>query len=136
MPHFACIKMAESYKYIFDCTLIHLSTLKGIFECYAESDFVYDLSLDNRNIKKKVMPPLHTLMDEVLRGTIYAALNKAVKLAKEGNDKEVDELFDAGRIFFSYYWLEVHEIEELKNYIKVHHTLPDLDEEDIIVHTW
>lgn len=43
-------KMAESYKYIFDCTLIHLSTLKGIFECYAESDFVYDLSLDNRNI--------------------------------------------------------------------------------------
>ena len=90
MPHFACIKMAESYKYIFDCTLIHLSTLKGIFECYAESDFVYDLSLDNRNIKKKVMPPLHTLMDEVLRGTIYAALNKAVKLAKEGNDKEVD----------------------------------------------
>lgn len=82
------------------------------------------------------MPPLHTLMDEVLRGTIYAALNQAVKLAKEGDNKEVDKLFDAGRTFFICYWLTNDEIEELKNHIKVHHTLPDLDEEDIIVHTW
>ena len=126
--------MAETYEYIFMCTESHIRSAEGIYNCYAESDFVYDLGMDNGDIKTKVMGPLHELMDAMLRGTIDGAFNQAVKLAKEKNIEEIEKLFAAGERFF-YICLDRGDVDKIKKHIIEHCSVPNLDEYQIEVAT-
>lgn len=107
---------------------------KGIYGNYAESDFVYDLSEDNENIKKKVMSPLQNFMDEMLRGTVEAALNRAVKLAKAENTSEIDELFATGEYFFDHCFDRDY-LQNIINHIKIHRKLPKINYDEVYVVT-
>ena len=125
---------AETYNDIFSNTLGFIKIAKGIYENYSESDFVYDLSEDNEDIKKNVMSPLQDLMDEMLRGTMEAALNRAVKLAKEKNTSEIDELFAAGEYFFDHCFDRDY-LQNIINHIKMHSKLPQINYDDVYVVT-
>ena len=126
--------MAENYARIFQNTMQHLRDLRGIYECYSDSDFVDDLSEDYDEIKTKIMINLQNSMDEILRGTVYASLNRAVKLAQKNDIEEINKLFSSEE-FFSFFLICFYEEQqdEIKNYIIESKKVPPLDEEDLIV---
>ena len=125
--------MADTYNYIFEYTLSLIRTVRGVYGCYAESDFVYDLGSDNENIKKSVMPHIENLLNEILRGTMRGAFNQAVKLAKENNLDEIDKLFADGHYFFYTCFID-EDILEIKNHIKNKREVPYIDYDNVCVH--